>query len=109
MDNTFDILNTRYRSEGTKTRNKWNLPLSTTDDLRFGVGKTAFNNHNTGFQTVRLHHLNKAKNSTANMLLKQYISLAGITARIKVRLWSNGKTSETMRNLCLRQHHNKLY
>ena len=31
-NNIFDILNTRYRSEGTKTRNKWKLPLTTTDD-----------------------------------------------------------------------------
>ena len=37
-NNTFDILNTRYRSEGTKTRNKWKLPLTTTDDWRFQVG-----------------------------------------------------------------------
>ena len=32
MNNTFDILNIRYRSEGTKTRNNWKLPLTTTDD-----------------------------------------------------------------------------
>ena len=33
MNNTFDIMNIRYRSEGTKTRNKWKLPLTTTDEV----------------------------------------------------------------------------
>ena len=32
MNNTFDILHIRYRSEGTKTQNKWKLPLTTTDE-----------------------------------------------------------------------------
>ena len=36
-NNTFDIMNIRYRSDGTKTRNKWKLPPTTTDDWRFGV------------------------------------------------------------------------
>ena len=33
MNNTFDILNTRYGSKGAKTRNKWKLPLTTTDEV----------------------------------------------------------------------------
>ena len=42
VNNILDILNTRYRSEGTETRNNWKLPLTTTDDWRFEVGKQAF-------------------------------------------------------------------
>ena len=42
MNNTFDILNIRYRSEGTKTRNKRKLLLTTTDDWMFEVGNKSF-------------------------------------------------------------------
>ena len=37
---------------------------------------------------------NQKNNNAANMLPKQCISVAGITARIQVRLWSGGVTRE---------------
>ena len=40
MNNAFDIMNIRCRSEGSKTRNKWKLPLTTTDDWRFWSQKS---------------------------------------------------------------------
>ena len=49
-NNAFDNLNIRYRSERTKTRNKWKLPLTTTDDRRFEVDKKAFYDHNRVFK-----------------------------------------------------------
>ena len=50
VNNILDILNTRYRSEGTETRNNWKLPLTTTDDWRLEVGKQAFYDHNRVFK-----------------------------------------------------------
>ena len=42
MNNTLNILNIRYRLEGSKTGNKWKRPLTTTDDWMFEVGKKTF-------------------------------------------------------------------
>ena len=50
MNNTFDILNIRYRSARTKIRNKWKLPLTTTDDWRFEVDKKPCYDHNRVFK-----------------------------------------------------------
>ena len=49
-NNAFDILNIRYRSEKTKTWNKWKLPLTTTGDWRFEVVKKPFYDHNRVFK-----------------------------------------------------------
>ena len=90
MSNTFYILNNRYRSEGTKTRNKWKLPLTKIDDWRFEIGKKSYYDHKRVFKLPAYIIWIRRNNSARDMLLKQCISLADIKTRNNFRLWSGG-------------------
>ena len=65
MNSAFVIMNIRCRSEGSKTRNKWKLPLTTTDDWRFEVGKKSFCDHKRVF-SVSVYHLAQELHCFAN-------------------------------------------